>query len=66
MRSLNRVGRGVLVVAVVCALSMPVQAATRDDDWGWMGRTRERVVKLLKRLGGGVTSLGDMLGDPRP
>jgi hypothetical protein len=66
MRSWNRVGRGVLVVAVMCVLAMPVQAAP-SEDWGsWLRQKRERVVKMLKRAGGTITSLGDLMVDPRP
>lgn len=66
MRSWNRVGRGVLVVAVMCVLAMPVQAATSEDWESWLTQKSERVLKMLKRFGGTVSSLGDMLVDPRP
>lgn len=67
MRSWSRVGRGVLVVMVMCVLSMPVQAAAPSEDWeSWLTQKSERVLKMLKRFGGRIGTLGDMLGDPRP
>lgn len=66
MRSLNGVGRGVFAVVVLCALSMPVQAATSEDWTSRLARKGDRIIKMLKRFGGSVTSLGDGLTVPRP
>ncbi|HYI13047.1 MAG TPA: hypothetical protein VEK57_28635 [Thermoanaerobaculia bacterium] len=52
-------------VAVLCILAMPVQARPNDDD-SWFEMKRSKIVKMLKRLGGMVGSLGDGLSDPRP
>jgi hypothetical protein len=62
----NRIGRGATVVAVLCILAMPVQAGPQERDQPWFEMKREKIVKLLKRLGGMVGSLGDGLIDPRP
>jgi hypothetical protein len=66
-RVFNGFGRGVAAVAVVCVLSMPVQAAVpRDSDGSWFAAKRTQMVKMLLRLRGAVGSLGDGLIDPRP
>ena len=63
----NGLGRGAAAVAVVCMLSMPVQAAVvRDDDGAWFAAKRTQIVKMLQRLRGMVGTLGDGLIDPRP
>jgi hypothetical protein len=66
MRSLNGFGRGVLALLVVCSLSIPVQAAPSEDWSLWLSRKSERVLKMLKRFGGTIGSLGDGLTNPRP
>jgi len=64
-RVFNGIGRGMAAVAVLCILAMPVQARPNDDD-SWFEMKRSKIVKMLKRLGGMVGSLGDGLSDPRP
>lgn len=62
MRRFEKVVRGVVVLSVVTALSVPAEAARIRD-----GHTREKsinpVVKILKLI---VRSLGDGLTDPKP
>ena len=62
MRSVSKVGRGVLTVAIVVALAMPVQAKPRDGG-RWFERTIDPIVKVVKKM---VGTLGDGLGDPWP
>ena len=61
MRSVSKVGRGVLAVSIVVALAMPVQAKPRDGG-RWFDRL-DPIVKVIKKM---VTRLGDGLVDPRP
>lgn len=61
-RLFNVIVRGVVAVAVVMSLSMPVQARPIDD--GWFEAKRERVLKFLKTLV--IRSFGDGLSDPKP
>ncbi|HYO77130.1 MAG TPA: hypothetical protein VE010_11760 [Thermoanaerobaculia bacterium] len=57
--------RGVLAVAVVMVLAAPAQAMPSDaPDFGWFGRTRDRIVKVIKRMT--VRTFGDGLSDPKP
>jgi hypothetical protein len=49
-----------------CALSMPLQASTGEDWTSRLVRKGDRIIKMLKRFGGSVTSLGDGLTIPRP
>jgi hypothetical protein len=55
--------RGVLVVSVVVMMAVPAQAATVTPG-EWVGRGKERIVKLLKRWT--ARTFGDGLSDPRP
>ena len=64
MRSVSRgLARGLAMIAVMVMLAAPMQAASSDDAT-WIGKNRERMVKILKKLG--VRTFGDLLVDPRP
>ena len=64
---INSGARGVLVAVVVVVLSMPVQAASIDGpDLGWVGRTRDRIERVIKAVKKTIRSFGDGLSDPRP
>jgi hypothetical protein len=63
MRSFRGVVRGVAVVSIVVALSVPAEAAARLKDKA--PRQKENpVVKLIKQLV--VRTFGDGLTDPKP
>lgn len=63
MRSFQKVVRGVAVVSMVVALSMPAEAAARLKDR--TPREKENpIVRILKQLV--VRTFGDGLTDPRP
>jgi len=51
------------MLAVLIVLASPMQAASNDDAT-WIGKNRERIVKILKKLG--VRTFGDLMEDPRP
>lgn len=55
----NRVGRGVVVLAVVASLAAPSFAGPRDGGW-----TPGKIIKIVKKLV--VKALGDGLIVPRP
>jgi hypothetical protein len=59
------IGRGVVAVAVVVALAVPVQAMPSGEQpgFGWFFKSRERIVKIIKRT---IKSFGDGLSDPKP
>lgn len=65
MRYVLNVGVRAIAVAMVMLLSAPVQAMPSDvPEFGWFGRARERVVKVIRKLT--VRTLGDGLTDPKP
>lgn len=66
MRYVLNVGvRAAIAAAVVMMLGGPVQAMPADaPDFGWFGRARDRVVKVIRRIT--VRTLGDGLTDPKP
>jgi hypothetical protein len=63
MRSVSKMGRGVLAMSIVVALAMPAQAKPRDGG-RWYERTIDPIVKTVKKLI--FRSLGDGLSDPWP
>ncbi len=59
--------RGVLAVVVVVVLAAPVQAASVEiPELRWAGRTRDRIVQIMKNVKKTIRSFGDGLIDPRP
>ena len=56
---LNQMSRGVVAVAVVVSLAVPVYAKPVNEE-GW---TPSKIMKVIKRV---VKSLGDGLIIPRP
>ncbi len=59
----NVVVRAFVVLSMVMVLAAPVQARPNEDG-SW--RVRERIVKFLQKVRGGIVSFGDGLVDPRP
>jgi hypothetical protein len=60
MRSLfSQISRGVVAMAVVVSLAMPVYARPTDEGW-----SPSRLVKMIKRFV--VKTLGDGITVPRP
>jgi len=55
--------RGLVMLSLLIVVASPMQAASSDDAT-WIGKNRERMVKILKKLG--VRTFGDLLVDPRP
>lgn len=62
-RVFNAVVRLFVVLSMIVVLAAPVQAQPNED--GSL-RLRERIVKILLKLRGGIASFGDGLIDPRP
>lgn len=66
-RVFNAGVRAVVVLSMLVVLAAPMQAReTPSEDGSWREMTRARILKILKKLTGGVVSFGDGLTDPRP
>jgi hypothetical protein len=64
MRDLSQVvARGVVAGSIVMLLAVPAQARPRED-WSWLGRTIDPIVKIIKKIG--IRTLGDGMTDPWP
>lgn len=63
----NAVVRSLVVLSMMVVLAAPMQAReTPNEDFSWREMARVRIIKILKKLTGGVVSFGDGLIDPRP
>ena len=63
-RFVKMAARGVLAGAIVVMTVVPAEAQRRDDGDSWVGRTRERIQKIFKKLT--IGTFGDGLSDPKP
>lgn len=63
MRGVSKVARGVVVVSVLMALAVPMQARPTTT-WDEIGRGKRDLVKIVKKWM--VQTFGDGLVDPWP